>query len=38
MTSADGRTHGSHQFMTVVEIAVMMRVSLMRTPHRFNHP
>jgi excisionase family DNA binding protein len=27
MTSADIRTHGSHQFMTVVEIAATMRVS-----------
>jgi excisionase family DNA binding protein len=27
MTSADMRTHGSHQFMTVVEIAATMRVS-----------
>jgi excisionase family DNA binding protein len=27
MTSADERTHGSHQYMTVVEIAAMMRVS-----------
>jgi excisionase family DNA binding protein len=27
MTSADIRTQGSHQFMTVVEIAAMMRVS-----------
>ena len=33
MTSADIRTHGSHQFMTVVEIAATMRVSR-ATVHR----